>query len=236
MSTISIPTTQNIELEYPVATIGDRVAATLIDFFLQFAYLFLWGTLSDLAEFEFGIEGWVIILIPFMFYHLFCEIAYNGQSIGKRIMKTQVVSVDGVPPTIAQYVLRWLLRSIDVWIFNGLVSIIAISVSKQSQRLGDLAAGTTVVKLKLITTFGDTIFVDTEEDHVLSFPQVELLTDRDLSILKDVLEAGKKNANSELIFKLAAKIKEVMGVSSDLPDITFLQKVMEDYNYLYGRK
>lgn len=235
MNTIIIPTTQNIELEYPVANVGDRIAATLIDLLLQVGYFLFWYLLFDALEINVAEEVWILLFLPFGFYHLVCEAFFNGQSVGKRIMKTQVVRVDGTPPALTDYLLRWLLRPIDVWTFNGLVAIITISATKNSQRLGDLAAGTSVVKLKLVTTFGETIFMEIEDDYQLTFPEIQALSDQDVSILKEVMDAGLKNANHQLIHRLASRVKSVTGIDTQMGDHLFLETVLKDYNFLYGR-
>ena len=117
---------------------------------------------------------------------------------------------------------------------NGLVAIISIAVSKYSQRLGDLVAGTTVIKLQLITEFGETIFAEIEADYDQVFPEVAMLTDRDMSILKEVLDLGVKGSDAEMIHRLTKRVKEVTGIETDMTDREFLETILKDYNYLYG--
>jgi len=234
MNTITIRTTQNIELEYPVSGIGDRILATLIDSGILVGYLIACQLISTYTGVVYGNEGWIILLIPVALYSLISEVFFNGQSIGKRLMNMQVVKLDGTPPSLSNYLLRWLLKPVDVWVSYGLIAIISISISKHLQRLGDLAAGTSVIKLKLVTTFGETIFEEIEKDYVCTFPQIELLTDRDIAIIKDILDKGTQAADSELLSKLSGKVKNVTGITTDMGDTQFLQTILKDYNYLYG--
>ena len=234
MSTITIPTTQNIELEYPIATVGDRIAATILDLALQLGYIIALRYLFTLADVNVGTEIWILLLLPIMLYSLISEIFFNGQSIGKRILKIQVIHLEGRSPSLSQYLLRWLIRPVDVLFLNGLVALISISVSKLSQRLGDLVAGTTVIKLNLVTAFGETIFAEIEEGYQMVFPQISMLTDRDMSILKEVLDLGVKGSDRDMLTRLSSKVKEVTGIETDLPDKEFLETVLKDYNFLYG--
>lgn len=234
MNTILIPTSQNIELEYPIAGLSDRILAFLMDLGVQAGYLFLmFGALE--------IKGGAAILfvLPAALYSLLCEVFFNGQTLGKYVMKTQVIQLDGSVPGLGAYLLRWVLRLLDIWLFFpflGLVALITASINKKGQRLGDLAAGTTVVKLKLVTTFADTIFVDTEQDHEVMFPEIRSLSDRDVTILKEVLDVGLESDNPQLITRLAGKVREVAHIDTRMPDLPFLQTVLKDYNHIYGRK
>ncbi len=246
MNTISIPTTQHIELEYPIAGIGDRLLAGLIDVALVAIYIFLWGYLLDRYEqmsTEDLFEGevnviWIILLLPINFYSVICEWVLDGRTVGKLVMRTRTIGLDGQSPTLSQYLLRWIFRLLDVWLsaaalLPGLVGLIAMGVNKKGQRLGDWVAGTTVIKLKLVTTFMDTIYMETEDTYKLQFPEIANLSDRDISILKEVLEAGIKSKNPELIQRLTKKVKEVAKIESDMAPITFLETVLRDYNHYF---
>ena len=234
MNTITIPTTQNIELEYPIATVGDRIGATILDLAIQMGYVIVLRYAFSFADVYVSMEAWIILLLPIMLYSLLSEIFFNGQSIGKRILSIQVIHLEGRPPELSQYLLRWLLRPVDVLFLNGLVALISISISKYAQRLGDLAAGTSVIKLTLVTPFGETIFEEIEEGYEIQFPQVATLTDRDMSILKEVLDIGVKGSDRDMITRLTQRVKEVAGIESDLEDRVFLETVLKDYNSLYG--
>lgn len=239
MDTVVIPTAQNIELEYPVASLGDRILATLIDFVVIASYLILVSSVLDLFDFEDGMEPVMMFcLIPCYTYSLFSELFLNGQTLGKKAMKIQVLRMDGSQPTLSEYLVRWLIRIVDIWTLFGIVAIIAVAASRKGQRLGDMAAGTTVVKLKLVTVFGDTMFVDTHEEYSIRFPEIKNLSDRDMSILKEVLDAGLRSNNPELLMRLASKVREVTGIKYDrsVSDSTFLNTVLADYNHLYGRR
>lgn len=236
MKTIIIPTTQNVELEYPIADIGDRIAAFFIDLLVQIGYLILVFLFID----EFQIEPWssawgIIIFLPVALYSIISEVAFSGQTIGKKARNTRVIRFDGSAPSLGDYFIRWLLRVLDIYTLYGAIAVLTISINKRGQRLGDLAAGTTVIKQKLVADFDDTIFRDIDEFYELKFPQIEALSDKDMSILKEVLDAGLKSNNPEILKRLATRIKEVSGIKTELRDEAFLEYVLKDYNYLYGK-
>ncbi|MEZ4829659.1 MAG: RDD family protein [Bacteroidia bacterium] len=248
MNTIIIPTTQNIELEYPVAQLGDRIVSGLIDIGIVIAYIYVWSYLLRLYNYHsdwkdyFSDSMTIISVLPAVTYSLWCEYIFEGQTAGKKIMKMRTIRTDGAPATLSAYILRWMLRILDVWISTGIVLIpgivglVTISANKKGQRLGDILAGTSVIKLQLVTAFGDTIFVDTAEDYQVVFPEIQHLSDRDISILKEVFDLGIKNFNPDLLEKLAIKVKEVTNITTRMTDKDFLETILRDYNHVYGKE
>ena len=142
MSTIRIQTPQNVTVEYELASVGDRIIATILDYLVLFVWAVVWvGLFSALKlhkdTFAFAIS--FIVGVPWIFYHLLSEVFFSGQSIGKRARDLKVIRLDGTPPRLGDYLLRWLLRIIDVGIFSGAVAIITMLINGRGQRLGDLA-------------------------------------------------------------------------------------------------
>ena len=254
MSLIQIATPFNIDIEFEIAEFHKRLLAYLIDFILLLIYLFgsatfLFGTIRLGSEnLGFGI---LVVLLPMLFYSLLTELWMGGQTVGKKIMKIKVVSLDGGEATLGQYLIRWFLRFyewsfiiISTFYFNiflgfillfigGIASIIIISVTAKNQRLGDLAAGTVVVNTKTKLTIDDTIFIDIRKtDYKVMFPQVMRLRDRDINTIKGVLTQASKRNNYDMCHRVASKIKEVLQIESDMYVDQFLEKLHEDYNYL----
>ena len=236
MSTIRIQTTQHTELEYTLAGVGDRLIAYLIDLLLYMAYgIGLAVVMMNTSLLNFWNGAWVIVLIlPILFYQLLCEIFMNGQSIGKRIRSIRVISLDGNQPSIGQYLIRWLFRIVDDMIGTGVVAIVSISLSEKAQRLGDMLAGTTVVRTKTSTVFDDTLFMEADGAHEPVFPQVIRLKDRDVNMLKEVIRRVRSDPerHQSLLEKACARTLDVLGVDTDLASLDFLEAVIKDYNHI----
>jgi uncharacterized RDD family membrane protein YckC len=237
MSTISITTTQNIELEYELGSLGDRIVGRLIDLVVAAAYLIIvFATIgfSNLGSF-FENNVWIIILLmlPVVFYNLICEVALNGQSLGKKVMGIKVISLNGEQPALSQYLIRWLFRLVD-FTFGGLVALIIVAVTPKHQRLGDILAGTVVVKTKPKTQFSDTIFTPVQQsDYHVLYPEVINLKDSDIQLVKDVVISVYKSQNLVLAHQAKDRVEEVLGIKSQNPEpMDFLRTVLADYNYL----
>jgi hypothetical protein len=130
--------------------------------------------------------------------------------------------------------IRWIFRILDDMIGSGVVAIVSIALTPKAQRIGDILAGTTVVRTRSATVFEDTIFIEADAAYEPLFPQVIRLKDRDLGILKEVVKRVRRDpeAHQALLEKACLKTKEVLGVDSDLPQIEFLETVVRDYNHI----
>ena len=245
MQTIEIQTAQNVNIEYPVASIGERVVAAIIDQLIMVGYLiaiiFLYIWLLNLTEgssFYFPVAYFVLLFFPLFFYHLLCETFLNGQSFGKKIMKMRVVKLDGSQAGIGSYFLRWILAPVDIYFTYGSVGLITMLINGKGQRLGDLAANTTVVKLKASARLEDTILHSTPQNYDIKFPQVSTLSDKDISIVKEVIDLNYKQPDAmmyeKILYKTKKAIEKKIGVSSTMHPLTFLDTVLKDYNYLLG--
>jgi len=242
VQSIKITTTQNVEIEYALASIGDRILAALIDYAVIIGYLIGTILLQSILPAGAGsgrIAVFVIIYLPVFLYDLLCEIFLDGQSLGKKQMQIKVVKIDGSQPDIGSYLLRWLLRPVDITLTTGGAAILTILLNGKGQRLGDLAAGTTVIKLKSAIGLQDTIFTRLTADYQPVFSQVAQLSDADIAVVKEVLDASLAIENAGVGDHLEAKarqaLEEKMGIKSDMSPRAFLSTVLRDYNYFKGR-
>jgi hypothetical protein len=101
-----------------------------------------------------------------------------------------------------------------VLILGGITSIIIISVSAKSQRLGDIVAGTVVVETNSKLSVDDTIFMHVPQtDFIVKFPEVMRLSDRDINTIKSVLTQATKRNNYDMCNRVYMKIKEVLNIN-----------------------
>ena len=232
MPTIRIQTAQNVTLEYEIASIGDRIAATLIDYLLYFAWFVLWAIIVGAAPHllrNAAVVYWLVSL-PTVFYFLACEVFLNGQTIGKKSRHLRVMRLDGTAPRLSDYLLRWLLRPVEIVYTGGSVALVTLLVSRYGQRLGDMAAGTIVVNLRARPQAVAPAFTARDdEDYELVFEQVTVLTDQDIALIRRLANQAVRSTNPALLHKVAERVKTVTGVRSDLADIPFLQTVLRDH-------
>ena len=235
MNSIRITTSQNIELEYELGSIGDRIVGYLIDGLIIIAYIII-----IVFFFNFGGLGssnlWLmlVLFLPVIFYSLISEIVLNGQSVGKKVMGTKVISLNGQQPTLSQYLLRWLFRLVDFSIMSGLIALVTVAVTDKKQRVGDLVAGTTVVKTKRRTDFSQTFYSPIPDNqYQVAYPEVINLRDSDIQLLKEVVISVRRSGNSFLTLQAQEKIEKVLNIKSrEREPIDFLQKVLADYNHV----
>ena len=152
MKKIKITTPENIELEVVLAEVLSRAAAGMIDLIIQGIVIFFMGCalfkVIDAIEIEelttgFLIGGYLILSMLLIYgYHIFFEMKWNGQTIGKRLLGLRVIRNNGGPITVRQVIIRNLFRI--VLDYTG-VGVILIFMNKGCKRLGDMVAGTMVI-------------------------------------------------------------------------------------------
>ena len=148
MQSVSIQTAQNVNIRYEAASVGDRIVAFLLDAIIRILYAVGITQLFNWANLNISTAVLLIVFLPAILYYLWMEIFFNGQSIGKMTLGMKVVMLDGGQPPIGAYIIRFLLRVVDITLFSGGVAVIVIAISGKGQRLGDIAANTSVVKLQ----------------------------------------------------------------------------------------
>ena len=233
MEAIRIQTAQNVFIEYQPASVGDRILATLIDGVVAWCFVILLSVLISSLSVHVGTTISILLFTPYIFYHLLSEIFMDGQSIGKRAMNIKVVKLDGSQPTLGSYLLRWLLRPVDVFFF-GAGAMITISASQKGQRLGDIAAGTSVVSTRQRHRLRDAVLPEAEETYTPLYPEAIRLTDRDVSIIRESLQAYHKGEEQDswLIQSLAEKVQNLLGVRTRQTYVEFLRTVLKDHTHL----
>jgi uncharacterized RDD family membrane protein YckC len=239
MAVISITTSQNIELEYDLASLGERIVATIIDLVILAGYMIIIGmftSLSDGLDYKFG---WIylFLFLPVTFYSLLCETLLNGQSVGKKVMGIKVISLNGNPASFGQYLIRWLFRLIDLWIGSFVVAVIMIAVTEKHQRIGDLIAGTTLVKTRPRVALQQTLYEPVPDAYyVTNYPEVTQLSDNDMQLIKEVLINVQKSGNTPLATQTMEKIETVLNIRSRHDDpVAFLRTVLNDYNHITSK-
>jgi len=230
MQIIRVRTTQNVFIDYPVGSVGDRILAYLLDRLILIVY-----SVAVLAAFiKLDIEPtyvWLIVFgVPWVFFSLLFEIFMNGQTPGKKVLKIKVVRLDGTSATIGDYLLRWIFAFVDIFILSGAIAVVMVAMGGKGQRLGDVVAGTAVVKLsEHEQVSSQRIFVEAEDQYTPVFSQVVNLSDRDIELIRRALEANRDQGNIQPVMVITDKIKSLLKIETDMPPVKFLYTIIKDY-------
>ena len=243
MSNSSILTGQYVQLHQTPASLGDRLLAQLIDFIIISVYVSGMGLIIDklpnaLLWDDYYYVGTIcvvaLLIVPTIFYHPACEWFNHGQSLGKKVMNCRVVMADGSTPTLASYLMRWLLYPIEVFVTGGL-GVIAILFSERNQRFGDMAAGTMVIKCNALAdqrvSLNDFYFV--YQGYQPEFSEASNLSLRQVELISRTLYNVHGDNREHCLNRLTAKVEEFLGESKpeNVRSEDFLFTVLNDYYY-----
>lgn len=238
---LDIRTAQNVPLALEPASIGQRLLATLVDGAIGLA----WVIAAQVALFASTGGGsmamyLLVVVLPVFGYHLAFEVFAEGRTPGKLLLKTQVARIDGAQPTLGQYLLRWLLRFVDVTVSMGMVALMSVALTKRSQRLGDLVAGTTVIRRRRRVRLDEVLYPTAPAGHVPDFPEAERLSDADVRTLRAVLVRLRLSSRDAKATALARRAKTAVEKRLGLEDVrmppeAFLKAVVRDHVFLLDR-
>ena len=231
MDNYQIETAQNISIEQNVAGIGERILAFLVDLSILIIYVVMASLV--MAGLEEGNEMmyYFVLGLPFFLYHLLWETFWNGRTPGKALLQIRVVKKDGSRPEFSNYLVRWLLRFIDIDLTSGGIAVVTILLNGKGQRLGDIAAGTTVISEKMRVGLHNTLSVDLPENYQPKYPQVTLLSDSDIQEIKNLYQQARREGHHHIILSLSEKIAQLIDVKAEEKPLDFVQRVINDYNY-----
>ena len=133
MKRLQIKTAQNVNINFTLANVGQRLLAFAVDNVIKFAYIYFAAQFFDFQLVESTVEGdpWtlraldVLFFLPITFYSLYSEILMDGQTVGKKLLKIKVINVDGFKPSNTDFLMRWFLRIVDFNFFTLLFVYIA---------------------------------------------------------------------------------------------------------------
>ncbi len=264
--TLIIETPERVPLAFALASIGNRFLAVAIDHFIQFLTMFIvtWAFISwtgfgqgseTAAQFFGEMSKWTIaLLIIFLFlifagYFIFFEWIWNGQTPGKRLMKLRVIREDGRPITLWEAIARNILRIFDnvPWFVFPIYSVglITIFLSNRDQRIGDLFAGTVVIRERTdeAPTFAET-FSNVVSDAAFRRVQrpttfqanVSLLTEDEIEVVESFLRRRWDLEDRQrlwMAWRVALPIMYKLKPNYDLQTFTyegFLEEILHRFH------
>ncbi len=237
MPSIEINTSQNVPIEYELASLRDRILAFLIDSVIIWGSILILGGLGTLA---FGVEAsqYIIYLVLapiFLFYTLLLEVFNEGQSWGKKALSIQVVKLNGHELSFNDFLIRWVFRMVDIYMALGAIATLLVSSSPRNQRLGDVLAGTSIIKSKpsLVLRLGSITKMNSIENYKVTYPEVRKYTEEEMLLVKKVIDRSKKypnKAHQEQLNSLADILCTELGLSKKpVNKQEFLRKLLQDY-------
>lgn len=254
--TLIIETPERVPLEFALASIGNRFLAVAIDHFIQYLSILIiaWfllalagmsaGEVVDAPDKLFGeMPKWTVaitilaLFLIFAGYFILFEWLWNGQTPGKKLLKLRVIREDGRPITLWEAIARNLLRIGDavpgfiVPVYS--IGLITIFLSNRDQRLGDIFAGTVVIRERAgeAPTFAET-FSNPVSDTAFSRVQkriefqadLERVTDAEIEVVESFLRRRWDLSDKQRIWmawRIALPLMYKLKPNYDMADFTY---------------
>lgn len=251
MQSIEFESAQHVKVEFELATAGHRLLATMIDFAMFAIYFIIVVMVFSLSDpFSQSMDSltffWLLIIkLPWILYNPLVEYFTQGQSLGKYILGIRVVKMNGERPGLREVFTRWIFKGdfiwisadffVLIWFIMGLIGVLVISVTQNRQRLGDAMSNTIVIKNKSSVKYNlrDVLSIKNQANHQATYPQVVMLTDEDMMLIKNTIQrvrAYPNEKNKEFAVELAHESARILGLP-ETPEkkFEFLQTMLQDY-------
>lgn len=255
MKSIEFVSAQNVKIEYEYATVVQRTTAAIIDATTVAVYLVIMMIiLGRVGSNQLLLMELILMKIPWIFYHPILEYLTQGQTLGKYAMGIRVVTYDGERPGLREIFTRWIFKGHFMWIsFSffaapeqllvvgvihicmGIIGFMYASVSEKKQRMGDVMAGTVVIKDKSAVRYSlrDVLSIKSQENYTPEYPNVVRFTDEDMLLIKNTIQRVRKYPNPEtkkFAVDLADESARLIGLEKT-PEkrLKFLQTLLQDY-------
>jgi uncharacterized RDD family membrane protein YckC len=239
MAKIEVPTTQKVFIQYETAGFLWRFIASLIDkavislFFLLLG-IFILPMFSLSSETSFYIV-FAICLLFLAIYTLLLEVMTNGQSIGKKLVGIKVIKLSGEALEMNDYLVRWAYRFVDFTISAFALGSIAVFISEKNQRIGDMIANTTVIRLRQDkeVKLDDLEILPDKQFYIPKYPLVVRYSDEEMLAIKNLLIRHQKFPNDtyrNLVHDTSYKLHQQMGLDiTTRDDVQFLKEIISEY-------
>jgi uncharacterized RDD family membrane protein YckC len=235
MDSIRIQTAQNVTIEQPLAGVGDRIVAGFLDLIIQVIVALIGSSIIG-ALVNSSLQLWLIIgyNVLILTYHPLSELFFNGVSIGKRIMRLRVVKIDGSALGVGDVLLRWLLSLIEIFMTYGGLATLVVALNPKGQRLGDMAAGTTVIRTRnSIGQLKQNLARRPKlpDDYEPSYSNVLDLSDKEIEICRRTVRLFRLRQDRQPMELAKEMVEKRLGIESDLHPIKFMDIIEKDYVY-----
>ncbi len=230
MKKIQIDTTQNVLVQYQLASSGERFLALIIDVISILLLIWISGLVFFFSSIL--IEVWVWLIVAT--YSPVLETFNHGRTLGKMAMNLKVIKVDGEQAQPLDYLSRWSTKGIEIYLTLGSLAGLVSFFSPKGQRLGDVLANTVVIKQESIgrLNLGRVTALKKYDDYEAQYPQVLQLQEEEVVLIHETYNRFKKfkteghiAAFDRLVNSLAAKLEIENVPNSEV----FVKQLIKDY-------
>jgi uncharacterized RDD family membrane protein YckC len=226
---LRVSTSHNVGIGYDIAGLGSRIIAQLLDslivgviaFIVAVAVLAAVNPTDTQDSLLAGLAALGIALFVYIGYFTICEVATGGRTPGKSAGQLRVLDISGAAPTAGQLLLRNVARIVDV-IFG--LGVVVMFWNRQSRRIGDLLAGTVVVRARPSITLAAVV---APPPVLLRTPDagpvidgVDRLGDRELTAIRTFLTRPglEPPLRARLAFDMTSRLLERMQLPASAPE------------------
>jgi len=238
---IEITTTQNVTIQYGLASPVYRAIAFLLDLITILIGCVIIEYIQEslipsapqmMISSDFGIQ--YLTVFSFVLYSLVFEYVNNGQSLGKIVLKLRVIRLDGEKAQFLDYTMRWVFRWLDFYSSFGGVAVLGVISSTNNQRLGDLLANTTVVSVGKTERMRlqNLLKLNKMSNYTATYPQVTKMPEEAMLIVKETLQRQRKHnnfAHQQALDLLVKKMEQELDIEPPKNKIEFLKVLLKDY-------
>lgn len=234
MTDNEIITGQYVRIEQTPASIKLRLLAWLVDAALLVGFVMVWVYAIDHLTYRPSEATFIlVVMLPVLLYQPVCETLSGGQTLGKYLLRTRVVRTDGSQPSVAAFLLRWLIEPVD-WLFFGGVAAFSMLVTPRRQRIGDLAAGTMVIRMATYSEIRVRLdeFAFVRDDYEPTYDAARQLTAEQADRIARTL-ADASSSRRQRISQLSAELHRQLKIEQAMPPRheRFLTTLLSDYRY-----
>lgn len=243
MKSVHITTTQNVTIEYEHASLRERILAYLLDMLILTVGYYVLLLLLRLVFGDGLLSGvsnlaivWLSPIAAFFLYNILFEIWNGGQTPGKKALNIKVVRLDGKDPEWGDVVLRSIMHLVDSLASAGIIGLLLIKTTSKCQRLGDMAANTTVIRLfasRFLFRLEDILSISSLDNYTPVYPQVRILSERDMIFIKNALTRYQNfpnNAHYGVVVDLSSHVAPLLHLEHSPENrVEFLKTLLRDY-------
>ncbi|HEY3788226.1 MAG TPA: RDD family protein [Urbifossiella sp.] len=249
-----IETPEQIGVDLELAGLGTRFLAQIVDWFwkllvsllLFFVFVIGLGVVGKTTDLEKLSPLVIAVLVGFFYslwlgYAILFELRWNGQTPGKRFVSIRAVQQNGAPLRAQAACIRNFLAIADFLPAYFVLGAILILLTKNRQRLGDLAAGTIVIRERAAGAgpeTADELLEYASEEISFTTSQLKAITPADRIIIRSFLQRFRqmdRSGRERLAYRLVDKLVEKMDfpLAEEIVDAlearTFLASLLRDY-------